>query len=143
MELEKNRTEFSDEALMNMARWCMELVGCPPENVKKVAFLKKDIGCCNGRCFFGAKRITVTVGHKRWFPRESYQRCDRKHPDFKTPYLKDQYDALVSITAHELTHLRDGRGHGERKAVTSERIAAEAFNKDRERLLKEWGFESA
>jgi hypothetical protein len=134
----KNTTDWPDWFLRRMIRWCAKHVELPPKALRSAQFRRRTT-CSYSGCG-GSGRITVSIGPASKFPVEEHK-VDG-YPGM-CPRIADPTEALVAITAHELTHVREmakrvSRMLSERQTMYEERRLLRMFQEDRERLLAEW-----
>lgn len=159
----KNTTEFFEYFLRRMTGWCADQVGVPRSAIKKAEFGKRSHGSYNGRAWSGTMRFRAVIGPESEFPTQGHVYRGRTSDAFRALPLTDRIEALVAITAHEVTHLREYHEHrqrqrkrndllrfvggpqkivkrrgGERRTMFHERRVLELFRSQRDALLSEW-----
>lgn len=152
-----NTTTWSNEFLRRMVSWVCKQLDLPVLQVSRARFRNRKQGCWSGLGGYGYG-ILVRIGPDSAFPVEPFHYPGRKRDVFLSPRIADRVEALVAITAHELTHVQDGmnecwhtrrarmRGSrrpkriygGERRTMVEERRVLELFRENRENLLAQW-----
>lgn len=144
-----NSTDWPDYFLRRMTAWCAKQINLPMRAVKRGHFGKRSRGSKNGRAWY-SMRFRVMIGPASEFPIAAYVYPGRTHERYTLPALADREEALVEVTAHELTHLRcylrwrtSGRirkfdAGGELHSTHEGRRVLELFKANRAALLAEW-----
>jgi hypothetical protein len=144
-----NSTDYPNHFLRRMVAWCCREIGLPPKTIRDAKFGNKS-SAWGGRG--GVHRIYVGIGPDSAFPVEAFHYPGRTDDAFLGPRIEDRLEALVAVTAHELTHCQEHqhlnslpmirrlrRGwNSERKTMHNERQVLGAFRRQRETLLAEW-----
>lgn len=144
----KNTTEHPVWFLRRMVAWCAKEIGFPVSEIRLAEFGKRSRGEFNGRAWYRSRRIRVVIGPASEFPVAPYLYPGRKSDAFMSPEFRDQLEALVGVTAHEIAHLFQYHGRsgnaarrGERVTQHWERKLTELFRDNREALIAEWSIE--
>lgn len=147
----KNTTDFPDHFLRRMVSWCCKELELPVRKVRNAAFGNRTNSAYSGHAWY-SMRIHISIGPEKFFPTGGHLYPGRTSEAYRTPMMNDRTEALVSITAHELTHLRTydtfrsrpmirqmRRGIGsERQTQYEMRRLTELFRANREVLLANW-----
>jgi hypothetical protein len=137
----RNSTDWPDYFLRRMVAWCCRQVDYKPSRVREAQFRNRTKRSYSGHAY-GSRRIVASVGPDSRFPLKADDR-----PGMGNAAIADRLEALIVITAHELTHLHqyDGRigklksnGQTEADARWHSIKALESFRVNREALLAEW-----
>lgn len=149
MKLTTTLDGFPEHFLRRMVSWCCRQIDFPIAKVRQAQFRNRSRGY-SGRAWH-SMRIHVAVGSAVWFPTSGHLYPGRKSEAYRAPKIQDRTEAVVAITAHELTHLQDydsekdrignpafTRGPGERRTMYNERRVLELFRQSREALVAEW-----
>ena len=146
-----NTTDWPDWFLRRMMAWSCKEIGLPVREVRQAQFGKRRRGAFNGHARTSGL-IRVVIGPNESFPTLPYLYPGRTSEAFLSPGYADAIEALIGVTAHELTHLRTytqfrykpmirklRRGiHSERPTRFEERRVIETFRANRDALLAEW-----
>lgn len=131
-----NTTTWSDDFLRAMTLWVCEELDLPKRQVKIVHFGTPRHGTHSGlaRPWIGYAAIRV---------HENLINLPLRYTRFgRTLTWQDRLDILVTMTAHELCHIRqynDGdKNTRERECDKWMGMVLDRFNVDREALLKQW-----
>lgn len=133
MKLKSSLKTIPAAAVQRMVSWVAKKVGYPVRLFQRVEFRSRRRGY-SGRCH-----------GKRWF---GVRVCERPsayptvHSRFGFSHeFRDAWDALVSITAHEIAHCNDYRENGrtnERSAEMQEDQVWQVWLVQRDALLAAW-----
>ena len=128
-----------------MTAWCCKQVECKASYLKEAEFGKRSRGHFNGWASRSGG-IRVVIGPESSFPYKDGFYPGRSGEAFRSADMNDQLEALIAVTAHEVTHIRDyverpHRSGDERTTQREERLAVEAFRADRDRLVAKWSIE--
>lgn len=137
----KNTTEWPDYFLRRLTSWCCKQTGCKVRDIKIAEFRNRSYGACSGRAHLRIGRVFIAIGPADNFPVKPSRYPGRTSDAFLSPPMKDRLDALVAVTAHEVTHIREWNTHcrrGERRTRLEERKAVAAFNEQRDKLIGQW-----
>src|SRR3990167_5099169 len=104
-----NSTDFSGAFLRRMVSWCCQEIELSPRCLKQAKFRNRATCAYSGHAW--GHRIVVSIG-----PDSKYPVKEHKCPGYPgmSPRVADRIEALVAITAHELTHVREFNRRGVR-----------------------------
>lgn len=132
--LKSSLNTISDAVLLEMVKWVCNELGYPFRRLQKASFRKRRRGWC-GRCYgkfvFSVRLCEVSEKWPVEHTRFGYLRT-----------MRDPWDALVCVTAHELAHCLDHLEEGktnERSAEWQEDKVWKVWDQRRSELLEAWG----
>lgn len=143
----RNSTDWPDHFIRRMLAWCRKEIELPAKALRSARFRNRKTAVHSGCGGWG--EIIVSIGPDSFFPTKEY-----KCPGYPgmAPAYADRVEALVAITAHELTHvrvherlrnkpmiraLRTG-AHSERQTMYEMRRVLKLFQEQRGVLLAAW-----
>ena len=136
----KNSTTFENHFLRRMVAWCAKQVEYPVSKVREAQFRNRTRRSYSGHAY-GSRRIVCSIGPASRFPLLPDSR-----PGMSNEIVADREEALIAVTAHELTHLHQylfRRDTGKKRwseldARWHEVKALREFRANRDALLAEW-----
>ena len=143
----KNRTDWDDSFLRRLVAWVAKEIELPAKEIRQAAFSRTKTCAFRGRAWWSG-RIRVVIGPEQRYPVKPFLYPGRQSERYLSPHYADPLEALVGVTAHELTHLRDfmqrhrngrtGRGPGETNTRAEERRVHALFVARKTELIALW-----